>query len=99
MDNLEEYTLDPTEYGGIVSFTGTITKVVDDKVCTLCTDDGITMEMLFHPAIIKAYEEQNYYLDSGDDVDILGCYINVDSKPTILILRCVVYNQSLGLIS
>ena len=92
-NELKNLSLDPTTYGSLISLTGTIDKNLDNNKYVLKTDDGVFLDITIHPKVVEAYDKQDYFIDESDEVDMLGCYVNIDNKPEIVILRCLVYNE------
>ena len=91
--NLEEYSLNPEEYDSLVTFTGVVSERNEDTYKVLL-DDGVILEVVLHPKVIDSYTALEVTVDEDDEVDMLGTYINVDDKPTILVLRCVIYERT-----
>lgn len=99
MSDLSKYSLLVDDYNTLITVSGTIRYIDDDNNCVVCTEDDIRLSMIFHPKIIEAYDKQDFFLSIGDDVDILGAYINIDNEQKILIIRCMAYPKSPGLLS
>lgn len=100
MNDFADYSLDIADYSTLVTLCGEITTFDEDtNTCTILTDDDLSFTATLHPAVIEAYDKQNYFLEVGDDVDMLGPYINVDGKPKLLIIRCMIYPKPFGLVN
>lgn len=99
MIDLNSLPLDPTTYSSLISLTGVIEKDFSNGKYLIKLDDGALLPITLHPKVIEAYDEQNYFVSESDEVDMLGCYVSIDDKPEIVILRCVIYKKTPTLIS
>ena len=91
-ETLDNFSLDPTIYDSLLTVAGTIVKINDNRA-TIKMDDGVEIDCIIHPKVIKSYADQDFCLFEGDDVDILGTFIPGPHSAEILILRCVVYEE------
>lgn len=92
-EKLAEYPLELDDYDSFATISGTIVDIVKENEFKIEDDGGLVYSVLMHPDILKAYADQNYLLSSGDEVEVFGAFIPVRNKPTILVLRCMLYDE------
>ena len=91
---LNQYSLDIEQYASVATLSGKIIDISKENEFKIQDEDGLIYNVLMHPKILKMYDEQGYFLDVDDDVDILAVFIPVRKKPNMLAVRCLLYNSS-----
>lgn len=92
-EKLAEYPLELDDYDSFATISGTIVDIARDNEFKIEDDGGLVYPVLMHPDILKAYADQDYLLSSGDEIEVFGAFIPVRNKPTILALRCMLYDE------
>ena len=93
MNDLSNYSLIVDDYNTLITISGDILSIDDNGNCDVVTDD-IVLSTVIHPKVLEAYDKQDFFLEMGDQVELLGTYAKIEDELKILIIRCIAYPKA-----